>query len=44
MECQYLVCGMGSVEMGLTLGPINIKFNAATKGRANHGVALQIKE
>lgn len=35
--------------MGLTLGPINIKFNAATaataatKGMANHCMALQIK-
>ncbi len=24
---------MGSVKIGLTLAPINIKFNAATKGR-----------
>lgn len=32
---------MESVEMGLTLGAINIKLNVATKGPANH-VAAQL--
>lgn len=43
MECQYLACGMGSVEMGLTLGPINIKFNARhqRQGQSWHGFANQ---
>lgn len=42
MKCQYFACGMGSVEMGLTVGAV--KLNVATGGRANHAAALEIRQ